>query len=281
MKNLILKNIFFIFTTFIVLMSCEDDDKNPLFVDKNPDNFGVFVTIEQQTLVIDFTNPESTYDFTIMAPADNVTEYRLRVARTSGETVSDTVLVESATTFPANFSVSAADLANALSISTEDLSPGDKFDFISEATGINGEVASFANLTGDATGPGMFQGFNHTTFLSCPFVASDAVGSYSVTNDGFGQANASFEVISGPDDGTVTVTGLFEQDFDISVDIETGIATIPRQPVKADFFGFEGGNINTSATSFFFSCTGAVILTLQYTVDLGSFGSESLSAQKN
>ncbi|WP_103071006.1 hypothetical protein [Aquimarina sediminis] len=288
MKN-IYKKIFFVLFAAVAMISCEDEDKSPLFVDADPSNDAVFVTIAQDpnNLVIDFTKPESSYNFTITAPANNVAEYDLIVIRTSNDVDSEPVSVQKVTSFPFDFSITRADLAAALGVAADDLKPGDQFSFVSTATGTNGVKASFADLNGDATGPGQFQGFNHTTFVICPFITSEAVGTYSVTSDGFGgfePASATFEVTAGANDGEVIVTGLYDADksFTISMNTELGIATIDRQPVANSFAGYAGGNINTNTTtSFFFSCTGTMILNLQHTVDLGSFGNYTLKAKKN
>ncbi|WP_025741879.1 hypothetical protein [Aquimarina pacifica] len=285
MKNIYIK-LLSIFLVAVAIIGCEDEEKDPLFVDSDPNNSGAFVTIAQDpdNLVIDFSDPSSSYNFTIDAPANNITEYDLRVARTSNGVVSDTVSVQKVSTFPADFQITVADLESALGV--DDIAPGDQFDFISTATAENGLIGTFEDLNGDATGPGQFQGFNHVTFVICPFSVSEAIGSYSATSETFPFATVSstFEVSAGPTDDTVVVTGLYdaEKSFTIVMDTALGIATVERQDVKDDFLGYAGGRINTNlTTSFFFSCTGTMILNLQYTVDLGSFGNFQIIAQKN
>lgn len=266
-----------------MFFSCEDEDKNPWVVHLDPANDGVFVTVAKENIVIDFTDPSSTFNFTIDDPSDNVASYDLRVSRVSGGVASDTVPLTSATSFPADFSISTDDLAAAFGLQASDLVAGDRFNFVGSAVGTNGQAADFSNLNGDAIGPGQFNAYRFNTFLSCPFSQADALGTYAVTNDAFGLAVPTFEVTAGPDANSVVISDLIEPGFSMvmAVDPNTGIASIRRTPMASNFYGYSGGNINTTATpSFFFSCTGTIAAVFQYTVDLGSFGSFGFAAQK-
>ena len=282
-----MKKIYLIVASFLVLastLSCEDDGKDPWTIHEDANNFGTFVSIAKKTQVIDFTNPSSAYSFTVEAPGKNIASYDLSVTRTSGGVTSDPGFVRTVTSFPADLDITAADLAAALGLSASDLLAGDRFDFIATATGTDGSVAKFENLNGDGQGPGEFNAFRHNTFLSCPFDQAAALGTYATTvNEFYDLAAASFEVIAGPDENTVTIVNLYQDgfNFDMTVDADTGIATVKRTAVATSFLGYSGGNINTTATpSFFFSCTGTISAIFQHTVDLGSFGSYAFTAVK-
>lgn len=281
MKKIIL--ILTVICTGAMFFSCEEEEKNPWVVHLDPANDGVFLTVAKENIVIDFTDPSSTFNFSVDAPSDNVASYDLRVARSSGGVVSDTVALTSATTFPASFQIGADDLAAAFGLQPSDLQAGDRFDFVGSATGTNGQVADISNLNGDAGGPGQFNAFQFNTFLSCPFNQADALGTYDVTVDDFGLAVATFEVTAGPDANSVIIADLIEPGFSMVVNVNpnTGIASISRTPMANSYYGYSGGNINTTGTpSFFFSCSGTIAAVFQYTVDLGSFGSYAFSAQK-
>lgn len=274
-----------IFVSSLVFTSCEDEEKNPWDIHEDPANYGVFVTLAKKTQVIDFTDPNSTYSFGLDTPGNNVQSYELRVSRfDAGAGVSsDTVSLMTVTSFPADIDITSGDVADALGISVDDLAAGDRLDFIASAIGTNGETADIDNLNGDAIGPGQFNAFIHSTFLSCPFNQADAIGTYAVQTDAFGLASPTFEVIAGPDANSITIVDLIEPGYTLTLEVDpnTGIAAAARQPVASQFYGYSGGNINTTATaSFVFSCVGTISATFQYTVDLGSFGSYAFVAVK-
>ncbi len=275
MKNIYKKALYILFAA-ITITSCEDEDKSPLFVDSDPSNDATFVVITKQTSVIDFTDSSTSYDFTISAPKNNVESISINVKAAGSDL--DPVPIASSNSIPAEFKFTADDIVTALGASITDFGPGDRFDFSSTAKGTDGTTATFNDLSAPSQGPGQFQGFNHVTYLSCPFSASEAIGTYAITANSFSNipnagAGTTFEIIAGPDDSTVTVVGLYEKNFNIEVDTKTGIATIPRQPIVSNISGYAGGSINTSSTSFFFSCAGSIAFRVQYVVDLGSFGS--------
>ncbi|MRX63253.1 hypothetical protein [Maribacter luteus] len=282
-----MKKIFFILTVIcsgaLLFTSCEDKDKDPWVIHEDSANDGIFLTVAKETIVIDFTDPASAFSFTVNSPSNNVASYDLEVTRTSGGVVSDTVLLSSASSFPAEFNILSSDLATAFGLSSSDLVAGDRFDFIGTAIGTNGQVAAFENLNGDASGPGQFNAFSFNTYLSCPFNQADAIGTYSTTVDEFGLAVDTFEVTAGPDANSVIISDLIEPGFSMIMEVNpnTGIGSISRTPMAASYYGYSGGNINTTGTpSFFFSCSGTIAAVLQYTVDLGSFGSYGFEAQK-
>ena len=284
MKNIYKKALYILFAA-ITITGCEDEDKSPLFVDSDPSNNAAFVVITKQTSVIDFTDPSTSYDFTISAPKNNVASINISV-KAAGSSL-DPVPIASSSSIPANFKITANDIATALGVSVTDFNAGDRFDFSSTVKGTDGTIATFKDLSAPSQGPGQFQGFNHVTYMSCPFVASEAIGTYTVTSDGFGAfepVTGPFEVTAGPTDDTVIVTGLYtaERSFTMSVNLKDGIATIPRQIVADTFDGYPLGTINTNAiTSFFFSCTGEMILNLFYADSDGGWGNYKLVAKKN
>jgi len=263
MKILKSIKIFSVLLAIISLVACEDEDKSPLFVHTDSSNNAVFVTLEQETLVIDFTNPSTTYDFVIDAPSSNVAEYKIELTRTSGGVVSDTVSVTSVNTIPASFSYTADDLAGFFGVASSDLEAGDRFDFIGTATGTNGAITNFQNLNGDSRGPGQFQGFNHTTFLSCPFNPSEIAGTYAIQEGGTAGIYAvgdTFEVVAGPGPEQYSIVDAGDTDLVINVDVGTGIS-IPSEDV---FLTFASGLALAPAPAnagFTFSCTGTIFLT--------------------
>lgn len=267
MKNTYIK-IFFVFFTALVFTSCEDEEKSPLFIDSDRNNDAPFVTLEQKTVVIDFTDPTTSYDFKISVPSNNVAEYSIGVKRISAGVSSDTFAITKVTSFPADFSYTAEELAGFLGVPTTEFKAGDRFDFIATATGTNGQTASFQNLNGDSRGPGQFQGFNHTTFLSCPFNAAEIPGTYAIVDGGGAGIHGdgdTFEIIAGPGAEQYSIVDFGDTDLVINVDLGTGIS-IPSDEVFLTFAsGLELSPAPANA-GFTFSCTGTVFLTaFEYT----------------
>ena len=291
-----MKNIFKILASLFIALaffSCEDDEKNQI-LEVNQAPWVYFGEI--QAPVIDVTNIDgSAFEATLVAPFNNVETYSIRVNRNNG----DFFPLRTITDFPAELRVSAADLAAALGITVADLGPGDKFNFLVTITDTEGVVFDGEDETqflGDINNPGLQQALKYTTYISCPFNAAEAVGTYTITTDDFGTSvgDLTFEIVAGPDENSVIMINPFdhpnpdtgEQDYDvvIRVDPNTGIATISRQAAwHCDNFGcsYGEGRINTNGTGFFFSCAGILTVTLQHTVDLGSFGTFAFVAERN
>ena len=197
MKN-IFKYIFLVTLTSVFLTSCEDEDLNPL-LEQVP---APFVFLELDSPVIDVTDIQnSTYGGTLIAPAGNVVSYEATVRRVSGGVSTDYEVVYSTTTFPATFNISAVDVADALGLDPDDLLPGDRFDFVATSVGVDGTVVTFNNLAPDMqVEAGQKQAYQLTTYISCPFVRDDVLGTWELVDGGFaGPVGHQFEVIASPD----------------------------------------------------------------------------------
>ncbi len=294
--------ILLLLSIIAVVSSCKDDEKD-LFNDFGQGSFIRFVD-EAAPPTVSFEVPsEASFSLPIEDVNENTSSYSLDlIATVSGTqtTVEDFITI---TSFPANLTISAQGIADALGVPLSDLSFGDNFAFA--ATAVRNDGVEFigqrpvftpatdtdpATLSGGNTSFNLLDGIGYRNamgfnfFLACPvFVPADAYGTYTVSQDEFGVANSTFDVTAGPDGpNSLTFTGLFTQPFNVNIDPVTGGATIARQPVEDAFFGYAGGNVNTNAApSFLFSCTGTVTFSIQYTVDLGSFGTFKLVAQKN
>lgn len=293
MKNFF--KIFLVVLTTTVFFSCEDDEKNKI-TDTVDAPWVYFESIDSP--VIDVTNIEgSAFEAQLVAPFDNIASYEIRVNRNGG----DFFPLRTITDFPSDLSVSAADLATALGITVPDLGPGDQFDFFVKITDNDGVVFDGEDelqFLGDISNPGLAQALTYTTFISCPFVTADAVGTYTITNDVWGYeaggSDGQFEMIAGPEDNQLIMVNPFEhvnpatgeQDYNvvINVDPNTGIATIDRQEAwHCDNFGcpYGQGFIETRATGFLFSCTGTLNITARASVGIGGWSPAAFVATRN
>jgi hypothetical protein len=70
---------------------------------------------------------------------------------------------------------------------------------------------------------------------------------------------------------------------EVIVDANSGIATVAKQPAWEYFWyaGEEGyGTGSVEGGGFVFSCSGVITLTLEHTVEAGSYGNNVLTLQK-
>merc|ERR1711939_1303408 len=195
MKN-IFKTLLVCFLA-IGLTNCEDNEKSPLAEQVN----GSYVFIDIESPVIDVTALEtSTFGGTLRTAVDNVASHEFEVRRVSGGLASEYVPIYSTTSFPAEFRISAPDIATALGIDVSEILPGDRFDFVGKTTGTDGSIVYENNLNADLFGePGQRQAYNLQTFVSCPFFVEEAIGTYQLLSCGltFCGGGNTFEVVAG------------------------------------------------------------------------------------
>lgn len=290
-------------------MGCEDIDKDPYEINALDGPFGAFVRIDYTTApVLDVTDIENTsFGGTLSAPSNNVASYEIKVRRVSEGAASNYYPLFSTTTFPTEFLATASNLADALGLTVPDLLPGDRFDFEATSIGKDGSVVTFDDLSGDLGGnPGEGQSYRFNTFISCPFVLSEAIGTYLLTADDFGTAGNTFEVIAGENENQIIMinphgapTDTFNPDYEgadynIVVDVSPfGIATVESKIddvfqyiFPTDWVCCSGyQDTHVSGGGFVFSCAGAIVLSLDYDLTDGvgnyTFGSSlPFAAQK-
>ena len=298
-KFMVMKNIYKIIFALVLLISftsCEDENKNPL-LDEVPAAY-VFIDIENP--VLDVTDLQSsTYGGVITAPANNVASFDVSVRRVSDGIGTDYFPVYSTTSFPADFRVSATDIANALGLNLIDLLAGDRFDFVGTSMGVDGSIVSINNLATDiASEPGQKQAYTLTTYISCPFVQEDMVGTYTIIeDDGFSATgNTTFEIIAGESANEIVLLNPYDSagNFNITVNVnDFGIASFERQDgvltEEICCAGYSPTNFRSNAsTSLALSCTGYLVLRFSTALSLAggtgtgfTFGDGVLIAQKN
>jgi len=297
-----MKNIYkILLVTFLAVSfsACEDIDKDPYEVNGIDGPFGSFVRLDiTSAAVLDVTNIATTvFGGTVSAPAGNVASWDLRVRRVSGGTASDYVPFLNVTSFPAEFAATPADLAAAFGITTADLIPGDRFDFEAVSVGTDGTVVTFDDFGPNLQGnPAQAQGYRFVTFLSCPFIQADALGTYAIlSNDavGFQGTNTTFEVIAGPG-GNITMVdpighllpGDAPDRYNVAITVNAGSgqatvgSTLAYDSGHPVFGGTPYGLGNVDGSGFVFSCAGSIVLNLRFTVAAGSFGSTPFVGQK-
>ncbi|MEN8230565.1 MAG: hypothetical protein ABFS38_20570 [Bacteroidota bacterium] len=160
-----------------VLYSCQE----PMLVTPDDVERGVYVTFDPENTNInsgDIAGTPITGTFDV--PADNVASHAINVQRIydRGESESDFVHVETITEFPYEFSIDGDELAAMFGIPVEETF-GNFYQFSCEATGTNGQVASWDNLHNDIVGsPEQLQGFRFRAAVVCPSDPEVIVGTY-------------------------------------------------------------------------------------------------------
>lgn len=300
-----MKNIFKLIPLAVITLfftACGDINKEPFEVNGNDGPFGTFVRLDiTSAAVLDVTDIANTsFGGTLTAPSNNVASWTVEVRRVSNGEASDYFPLVTITSFPAEFVATPASLAAVFGITTGDLIPGDRFDFEATSIGADGAVVTFDDFGPNLQGnPAQAQGYRFNTFLSCPFIQADALGTYAlISNDavGFQGANTTVEVIAGNTSNDITmVDPIGHIDFpagippdfynvEINVNAGSGQATVVNQPAYHSGHPIYGGTPYGPGTvdggGFVFSCAGAIVLNLTFRVAAGSFGSTPFVLQK-
>ncbi len=291
--------------------SCRDEDKNPVPIPPN----GAMILLDRViTPVFDVTNiANAVYSAELRDVANNTAQYILRASLSRGNFRSDFKTVKIVTSFPSTLVITSQELVaavdtlkrfNATTNASEynpnnpatyiaisgvnSLAAGDRIEFANETVGTNGVRYLATNQSPDlASNPGQRSGFRFVTFVSCPFVQADMVGTYSVVFDrwdGFFVANPQVQVVAGPRANEFTIKDIFGHgavegrpdgfyDVVVVVNPSTGQATVDRQRSQnSALYGSALGFIDVDGGGFAFSCTGRIELSFQHRVAAGTFG---------
>ena len=184
----------------------------------NPDETprGIFVTYDAISWNINSEDIEGTpVTGTFDCPASNVASHDVFVKRIydDGESESEYVFLKSITEFPHDFSVDGNELAALFGVPIEE-TYANFYTFNCEATGFNGQVATYENLEGELNAyPTQMEGFRFQAAVVCPSDPDVIVGTYTAVTD------ATFPDFAEP------VIGL-EKTITIEVSDEDGFYTI-------------------------------------------------------
>lgn len=181
----------------------------------NPDEMprGIFVTYDPVSSNINSEDIEGTpVTGTFDVPANNVASHDVYVKRTydDGASETDYVFLETITEFPYDFSVDGNELAALFGVPVEETF-ANSYTFNCEATGTNGETATFENLEGELIAyPTQLQGFRFQASVVCPSDPTLIVGTYNTVT------TAQFVDFGDPVEGiehTVTISETGEEGY--------------------------------------------------------------------
>ena len=163
--------------------SCE----TPMLVDPADVERGIYVTFHPINTNINSEDIEGTpVSGTFDAPAGNVASHAISVKRIydNGESESEFLPLLTITEFPYAFSVDGNELADLFGVPVEETF-SNFYEFRGEATGTNGDRATYDNLHSDLVGsPEQLQGFKIEAAVVCPSNPDVIVGTYSSLSSG-------------------------------------------------------------------------------------------------
>ncbi|EAY31106.1 hypothetical protein M23134_07514 [Microscilla marina ATCC 23134] len=252
--------------------------------------------------------PNARYTGTLRDPRGNVASMEVYAKITRSTTAfSELKFVKSITNVNGDFEITASEVAIAVGTivdtlkagatddqtinltSATDLQAGDKIDFINrvkDKEGVEHQISDISqNLNGNV---GQRSAYDFTTFVSCPFVAANVVGTYSVVDDPFGAGlnNATRKITIEPGSGAdkfiiKDIFGHFaaggakeDNNYDVVVGVNaaTGEVTVEKQhawdPALINLTTTDG---TVEGAGFVLTCTGAIRLTLTHRVSTSTY----------
>ena len=179
----------FKFLVVSVLMVLAYACSKPMLLDPAETERGIFVTYDPVSWNISSEDIEGTpVSGTFDAPANNVASHDVYVKRIydQGASETDYVFLTTITEFPYEFEVDGYELADLFGVTVEETF-ANFYNFNCEATGSEGQVATFDNLEGELIGSSdQLQGFRFQAAVVCPSDPDVIVGTYTaVTNSTF------------------------------------------------------------------------------------------------
>lgn len=227
------------------------------------------------------------YDFTLIDAQNNVKSYEISLTANLSGTQTDTILVQTITSFPATLSFNAESLASAINKTVADISFGDNFNFLGKAVTNDGLQYSYERLNfkkSDAEPPvytisggglsddifdesGYKQAYDFGFVILCPTgEASDLVGTFDVTRHLFDayfpDQGATRNVVLGPGENEITIIGGAlpndgGDDLVVKIDPVTSIASYGGASDKVHF-SLYGGGTYSQVKGYVFSCIGVI-----------------------
>jgi hypothetical protein len=189
--------------------------------------------------------------------------------------------------------VSGAELGAALGVDPTTLAPGSTYTIFTRIVTKSGKTYDAIN-TGDNAGSGLISGgayaslFFFSANIVCPFVAPMA-GDYTITRDDWNDYTAPPTVIigavtDGPKPNQLSLNiypgpgaGVMTGPMIVDVDPATGAATIEQSTI-----GTYGGTTTTvTGTGNVFSCTGTIVLNVDFVIGGADQGGYTMVIHKN
>ncbi|WP_147415909.1 hypothetical protein [Ulvibacterium marinum] len=207
------------------LISCEEDEKDPMQVHLDEANKAPYVRIQTNARVLGASElPTSSFDATVEALENNVASWDVTVTlEQGGEAAAGPAALTTVTSFPSDFSFTYPEIATALGLGDiSEIVGGNVLRFLGTATGTDGRVVTQDNLSGSILGQAeQLQAFNFIVTVDCSPISDVSVGGtwnidiFDSFGDGWDGAFLTFTV-NGVDT-VFTIAGGSEGNFTIDV----------------------------------------------------------------
>lgn len=255
-------------------------NKQEVVQDVNTLGIGSYVKlVKSNNLIIDATNASSAVSIDVKeygSAQEKVVLYVSKGARTLDRTKWRKIKDVPNTGGEYKLSVSLTELKAAFTGSI--IEPGDQYQIYNQCVTKDGRTFDLANTGSDfASLPGYSMALSWTAVVVCPFVPSEATGTYLITEDPFDGPYGSIGLTAtvAASAGKAVVTYLYPiadnpgfAPVTITVNPITGSATIAKQT-----YGSYGGgynNMQVEGSGFFFSCKGTINLNTTHRFANGS-----------
>ncbi len=273
-----------LFVLALVVFSCQ----NPYSVLDESAIQGIYPHIvgTPQSVLFYYNNGTSSYkaDMALNGPTkpDHMDAY---VVVGTTETLVKTFPLPATTTYE----VTLQEIATALNQPLANFAPGASIVLRNKIVGADGKTydgTTTTNLAGSLLSGTAYQNLfaDLTVFVTCPFVADDAVGTYTVVRDDWVDYYPGDQLtVSKIDDSNIIVNeypgtyGNNHHGMVITVDQASGTATVTKQLSG----GYGATDVEyTAGAGFVFSCVGYIKVTLNFTYNGGAYNGYTLIMSK-
>jgi hypothetical protein len=274
-----------IFLSFLVAFSCQ---KPYEIYDESSVSKTVYVGIDNvPTSQLFYSGqPASSYKTKILTHGTVEIDKMETFAITKDNSNKDVLTLVKTTTFPTSiFEVTLQEVATALGRDFNTFQPGDQVLLSNKIIAKNGQVFSSkntSNLSGGLLTGAAYKNLlnNISVFVTCPFNADEAAGTYTVVRDDWEDVfpGDNLEVVK-IDATTIDIVQYPATNnpvpLRVKVDPTSGAATVTKQLNGKYTF-----DLFTAGTGFVFSCAGYVTLTLNFTYNGGAYNGYTIIIQK-
>lgn len=305
-----MKKILSLVFASLILFSCSDEE---VLNDGSNLEKGGFASFESVIQTVDYQGGNGVISYVAQDVNNNAAIYRIykMSAIVQGNDLGEVTTNFEYNSFPANVSISLADIAALYGITSSDITYGDSFQFYAEVVTTDGRTfrgespaANNLDYTPNNTTEdllnsayGYRQAMNFRIVVACQsYVQADMLGTYTATNDSWDYPlvnGHTFECVLGDNPNELKFVA-FRNDSDVSaavparsydlvvrIDPASQSVVIDKQENwNSAMYGLTYGIASVEGTGLVFSCIGQISMNLKHTVAAGSFGTYNLTFTK-
>ena len=283
----IISSVFYTALVAIALSSCQ---KGEVVQDVNSLGIGSYVTlVSAGNNIIDATNLAGSKVSASVKEYGSAQEklivYVAKAPQTNDRTKWKKIKEYTNSGGTYNLEVTGQEIRNATGVN---LGPGETYILYNQVVTKDGKTYDVANTLPDLATVGQYNlKLTWNAVVVCPFVASQATGTYTIKTDPW-DGSAGEQVNVTGDAGKATLDLMFPyaagpglNPVVVTVNPTTGAATVAKQTYGSYGSGFE--NFTAEGTGgFFFSCTGGFSINLTHKLPNGTnYGTYPYAIQKN